>query len=128
MSKRTTRMGDTQRIAKRERAVCELTEALRESTRILNRCRPQRPAIPHERKLVAARQRWKCANPTGKCLLYKLGDGSFDEHGLFEIDHCDRWSASYRNDRFNLQALCCVCHASKSRAERLLELEGGEED
>ena len=120
-------MDDTQRIAELERAVRELSEALRESTRVLNRCRPQRPPIPNERKLlVAARQKWKCANPSGNCMLFTLGDGSFDEHGLFEVDHRDRWSTSYRNDRFNLQALCVVCHSAKSRAERLAELE--EED
>ena len=112
------------RVTQLERAVTELNEALRESTRLLNKCRPARPPIPHERKLlVAARQRWRCANPSGACLLYKLGDGAFDEHGLFEVDHVEPYAVSYRNDRFNLQALCPYCHSAKSRAERLLQLE-----
>ena len=48
MSKRKTRMDDTQRIAELERAVRELSEALRESTRVLNRCRP--PFKIHDRR------------------------------------------------------------------------------
>lgn len=117
------------RIAELEQAVHELTEALRESTRLLNKSRPQRPPIPHERKmLTGAKQAWKCANPFGTCLLYKLGDGTFDESGLFEVDHVERFRKSYRNDRFNLQALCPYCHSAKSRAERLQDVEECEEE
>jgi 5-methylcytosine-specific restriction endonuclease McrA len=118
---------DTARVAELDRAVRELHEALRESTRLLNRCRPSRPTIPHDRKLLtAARQQWKCANPYGSCLLHRLGDGTFDEHGLFEVDHVEPYASSFRNDRFNLQALCPACHSSKSRRERLQQLEEDE--
>jgi hypothetical protein len=117
------------RTAELEQAVRELNEALRESTRLLNKFRPQRPTIAHERKmLTGARQGWTCANPFGTCLLYKLGDGTFDESGLFEVDHVERYSKSYRNDRFNLQALCPYCHSAKSRKERLEDLEDAEEE
>lgn len=83
---------DAARVAELERAVRELHEALRESTRLLNR----------------------------------LGDGTFDEHGLFEVDHVEPYASSFRNDRFNLQALCPACHSSKSRRERLQQLEEDE--
>ena len=46
-----------QRIAELETTVAALNEALRESTKLLLKCRPARGPIPHERKLlVAARQ------------------------------------------------------------------------
>ena len=94
-------MDPAARVVELERAVRELSEALRESTRLLNKCRPARPPIPHERKLlVAARQKWRCANPTGACLLYKLGDGCFDEFGLFEVSY-DCKSQGYRNTTYH---------------------------
>ena len=62
----------------------EQMDALRESTKLLVRCRPVRGNIPHERKLlVAASQQWRCKNPFGTCPLFRLGDGLFDE-SLFE--------------------------------------------
>jgi hypothetical protein len=104
----------------------EHMDALRESTKLLVRCRPVRGPIPHERKLlVAASQQWRCKNPFGTCPLYRLGDGLFDE-SLFECDHTEPYSQSFRNDRANLACLCAYCHNVKSRRERLALLE--EED
>lgn len=111
------------RVAELERVVLEMEEALKESTRLLQRCRPPRPTIPHERKLLTAQaQGWKCKNLTGQCPLYRLGDGHFDA-SLFECDHAVPYSQSYRNDRLNLCALCPYCHSIKSRDERLALLE-----
>ena len=49
------------RLKQRERelagAVAEMAEALRESTKLLLKLRPPRPAIPHDRKLLQARPR-----------------------------------------------------------------------
>jgi hypothetical protein len=105
-----------------EDAVKEMQDALRESTKLLLRTRPSRPAIPSERKLlVAAQQGWKCANPFGTCLLYRLGAGYFDE-ALFEVDHVEPYSRSFRSVA-NLQACCPYCHNIKSRNERLQALE-----
>lgn len=65
----------------------------------------------------------KCANsPTKpainladyKCLLWKYGDGVFDEAG-YAIDHIDEYCKTRNSDRSNLQALCPNCHAVKTR-------------
>ena len=91
-------------------------------TKLLVKTRPSRPPIPHERKLlVAAAQKWKCANPFGTCLLYKVGEGYFDE-SLFEADHIDPYSKSFRSVA-NIARLCPMCHNIKSRMERLQALE-----
>ena len=111
------------RVAKLERVVHDLEEALRDSTKLLQRCRPARPAIPHERKLLTAQaQGWKCKNPTGGCPLHRLGDGYFDA-SLFECDHAIPYAVSFRSDKLNLCCLCPYCHALKSRDERLAQLE-----
>ena len=103
-------------------ALKEMNDALRESTKLLQKTRPARPVIPHERKLlVAAQQGWKCANPFGTCLLYRLGEGFFDQ-SLFEVDHIEPYCKSFRSVS-NLQATCCYCHNIKSRMERLQALE-----
>jgi hypothetical protein len=105
-----------------KKTVKEMNDALRESTKLLLKTRPARPAIPHERKLlVAAQQGWKCANPFGTCLLHRLGTGLFDE-SLFECDHVEQYSKSYRSVN-NMCCLCAYCHNIKSRMERLAALE-----
>ena len=102
--------------------VAEISEALRESTKLLLKSRPARPAIPHERRLLqAASQKWRCANPFGTCLLHRYGDGLFDE-SLFECDHVEPYSKSFRSVG-NLACLCVYCHSKKSRMERLAALE-----
>ena len=86
-----------QRVTELEEALKEMNEALKESTKLLVKTRPSRPPIPHERKLlVAAAQKWKCANPFGMFLLYKVGEGYFDE-SLLEADHIDPYSKSFRS-------------------------------
>ena len=110
------------RVAELEEALKEMNEALKESTKLLTRTNPTRPPIPHERKLlVAAAQKWKCANPFGTCLLYKLGDGVFNE-ALFEADHIYPYSKSFRSVA-NIACFCPMCHNIKSRYERLQALE-----
>ena len=102
--------------------VAETNEALRESTKLLLKSKPTRPAIPHERKLLqAASQKWRCANPFGTCLLHRYSDGLFDE-SLFECDHVEPFCRSFRSVG-NLSCLCVYCHSLKSRMERLQALE-----
>ena len=111
-----------QQMKEMEEAITEMNDALKESTKLLIKARPARPPIPHERKmLVAAAQKWKCANPFGTCLLHRLGTGLFDE-SLFECDHIEQYSKSYRSVG-NLACLCAYCHNIKSRMERLQALE-----
>ena len=99
------------------------TDALRELTRLLLKSKPhQRPTISAERKLfIAGKAHFKCCNPYGSCPLYKLHDGSFDEHG-FEIDHEIPFAKSFRSAG-NCRALCPYCHALVSRFQRLQEIE-----
>ena len=114
-----------QQVAQLEEVVRRQHEALRESTKLLLKCRPARLPVPHDRKLLtAASQRWKCANPYGTCLLFEVSDGTFDD-SLFEVDHVEAYSVSYRSVG-NLQALCGMCHNKKTRLERLRALERDE--
>ena len=113
------------RVRELEEVIKDQSDALRESTKLLQRTRPTRPAIPHERKLkVAADQRWRCADPYGECMLFKCSDGTFDAASLFEIDHVEPWHTSFRSVGVGaLQALCVTCHNRKTREDRLGELE-----
>ena len=108
-----------------EEVIQDQSDALRESTKLLQRTRPSRPSIPTERRLkIAADQRWRCADPYGECVLFKLSDGTFDSASLFEIDHVQSWHTSFRSVGAGaLQALCVTCHNRKTRLERLAELE-----
>ena len=107
-------------------------EALKESSMLLLKCRPPRPHISSEKKLlVAGAQRFKCAGDRTRCPMWRLNEGSvqqgsFDESG-FEIDHTPPWRVAHRSDRSVLQALCHSCHAFKTRMERIAELEECEE-
>ncbi len=78
------------------------------------------------KKLIAARQKFRCANRPGSnlkgldnymCLLWKEpgeDKGIFDE-SLYEIDHIDEFAISGNDSDDNLQALCNSCHAYKTR-------------
>ena len=66
----------------------------------------KRYVTPYTKKLVAARQQWRCA--TCKSIL----SADF---------HCDHKLALFKggdNDLDNLQALCPTCHQLKSALER----------
>jgi len=78
-----------------------------------------------KKKLVAARQHFKCANrPESNikglegydCLLWQLTEnqGIFDK-SCYEIDHIIEHCISHDNSIENLQALCNNCHAFKTR-------------
>ena len=113
-----------------ESTVQQMSESLKESTKLLLRCRPHnRPTIPHDRKLlIASEQEWKCADPMGDCPMYKFSDGTFSAcGGLFEVDHREPFHASYRTSG-NVWALCAACHNAKTRRDRLAALEAGEAD
>jgi len=118
---------DNLRLEQENRALKDIVqqnmEALKESSTLLLKQKPNRPQISSERKLyVAGSQHFKCAGDPSFCPMWKLNGGSFDISG-FEIDHVEPWHKSYRNDRAILQALCHSCHALKTRLERLQELE-----
>ena len=111
-----------------EDVIQQQSEALRESTRLLQRCRPiPRVPIPHDKKLLqASEQGWKCADPHGDCPQWRLSDGTFNAAGgLFEADHIEPWSNTFRTVN-NIQCICSTCHSAKSRRERLLLLEQDE--
>lgn len=112
-----------------EEVVRQQSDALRESSKLLQKLRPQRPAIPHDRKLAqASEQGWKRIDPYSECPQWKLSDGTFSvAGGLFEADHVESWSTSFRTIG-NIQVLCSVCHNIKSRRERLHALESEAEE
>jgi hypothetical protein len=58
-----------------------------------------------EKKAVAAEQHWHCA----------LCEQLFQ---YYEVDHIEQFCIRANNDRRNLQALCCDCHARKTRLDR----------
>ena len=102
----------------------QLTDALRETTRLLVKLRPcGRQQVSGERKLyVAGLQRYRCANPFGSCPLWRCGDGTFGPEG-WDVDHREPYSTCMRNDVASLQALCGICHNLKSRLERMKLIE-----
>jgi 5-methylcytosine-specific restriction endonuclease McrA len=67
------------------------------------------------KKLVAGRQRYKCA---ASVVGYKcpLRGRVFDESG-YEVDHIIRLADGGSNEPDNLQALCAMCHSVKSKRE-----------
>ena len=65
-----------------------------------------------ERRAIARRQDWRCANPDGRCLL----PGELDE---FDIDHITPLCEGGGDVPANMQALCPACHRWKSTGERI---------
>ncbi len=79
------------------------------------------------KKIIAGRQFYKCANKpdsnlpgigTYRCPLWRLSEieirGCFDESG-YEIDHVEEYVLSQNDSTENLQALCKMCHAVKTK-------------
>jgi 5-methylcytosine-specific restriction endonuclease McrA len=77
--------------------------------------RHRRRVTPYDKKVVAARQLWRC----NEC------DDLLSAH--FEVDHIISLGAGGTNASANLQALCANCHNEKTAADRrerqLLELD-----
>ena len=78
-----------------------------------------------QKKIIAGRQQYKCANSPNSNLL-KLenyicplwqsenNSGCFDESG-YEIDHIIEHTISHDDSLQNLQALCVTCHRVKTK-------------
>ncbi|VBB17546.1 hypothetical protein YASMINEVIRUS_8 [Yasminevirus sp. GU-2018] len=87
----------------------------------------QRKVSDSTKKTVAGSQFFKCANSPRSRLLglesylcplwqRKSGnEGCFDQAG-YEIDHIEEFSVSGNDNIKNLQALCKMCHAVKTKA------------
>src|SRR5579863_4123889 len=79
-----------------------------------------------KKKNVAGKQHYKCANRPGieikgltnyECPLWKIkgiNQGSFDESG-YDIDHIVEHSITGDDSIENLQALCKMCHSTKTK-------------
>ena len=84
-----------------------------------------------QKKSIAARQRYRCANQPGSnirylenyaCPLWGVeGDvkGNFDEAG-YEIDHIIEFCIDQNDHPDNLQALCNSCHSVKTKKFMML--------
>ena len=64
-----------------------------------------------ERRQIAQRQGWKCANPDGGCLLTV-------ELAEYDVDHVVPIWKGGSDEPENLQALCPACHRRKTDRER----------
>ena len=66
----------------------------------------------YSRNRVLHRQNYKCA----LCNI-PIFHFSNSKYKLFDIDHKIPFTFCQHNEEWNLQALCCDCHANKSRTE-----------
>ena len=116
-----------EKIAALETVKDRMTAVIKENTALLMKQRlPARPNLNWTAKaLIAQEQNWCCANPSGDCPLYKLGDGRFGKD-LYEIDHVEMWARSGRHSG-NLRALCSFCHAVVTRHQMASGEQCGEE-
>jgi len=86
----------------------------------------KRTLTASQKKSVAGRQYYKCANKPGSnllglsdylCPLWDRSDkdikGCFDKSG-YEIDHIEEFCITQNDDLDNLQALCRMCHSVKT--------------
>ena len=67
-----------------------------------------------QRREIAARQDWKCANPDGQCILPGLKLKAYD------IDHITALGLGGKDTEDNWQALCPACHRRKTDKDRQL--------
>ncbi len=82
--------------------------------------RRKRTLTESQKKKVASKQFYKCANKPGSkcvedydCPFWKCQDGSFDESG-YEIDHILEFCLGGSDELTNCQALCVNCHRVKT--------------
>ena len=64
-----------------------------------------------QRRIIAAKQDWKCANPDGKC---RLKDGYLEE---YDVDHIIPLRIGGPDNPSNMQALCPACHRRKTERD-----------
>ena len=69
-----------------------------------------------QRRLIAARQDWKCANPDGKC---RLKDGCLEE---YDVDHIIPLRIGGPDHPSNMQALFPACHRRKTERDVRLKV------
>ena len=63
-----------------------------------------------ERRKIAIKQDWNCANPDGKCTL----KGKLQE---YDIDHIKPLCQGGQDDPSNFQAICPACHRRKTERD-----------
>ena len=74
-----------------------------------------------ERRQIAMRQDWNCANPDGKCCLR-------DKLQEYDIDHIIPLCQGGQDDPSNFQAICPACHRRKTERDLLTAVEPAEVD
>ena len=65
-----------------------------------------------QRRKIALRQNFKCANPDGKCKL----TNALEE---YDVDHVIPLFLNGDDEEWNMQALCPACHRRKTENEAL---------
>ena len=65
-----------------------------------------------QRRKIALRQNFKCANPDGKCKLT-------DDLKEYDVDHVIPLFLDGDDEEWNMQALCPACHRRKTENEAL---------
>ena len=112
--------GDKERIAALERQLAAKDEQIADLTKIVKKMievhtpPPVKPGATKgtkrkkmtepQRRKIAQRQNFKCANPDGKC---RLVDCNLEE---YDVDHVNPLFLGGPDNESNMQALCPACH------------------
>ena len=114
-------------LATKDEQILNLTnQLLQHSSKRLNAHEAQKNAkrkklSEPERRKIAMRQDWNCANPDGKCCLR-------DKLQEYDIDHIIPLCQGGQDDPSNFQAICPACHRRKTERDLLAVAEPLEAD
>ena len=109
------RAKDEQLRAKDEQILNLTNQLLQQANKRLNANETQKTAkrkklSEPERRKIAIRQEWNCANPDGKCRL----KGKLQE---YDIDHIKPLCQGGQDEPSNFQAICPACHRRKTERD-----------
>ena len=116
-----------EQIASKDEQILNLTnQLLQQANKKLDAHKAQKTAkrkklSEPERRQIAMRQDWNCANPDGKCCLR-------DKLQEYDIDHIIPLCQGGQDDPSNFQAICPACHRRKTERDLLAAVEPTEVD
>ena len=106
--------------AKDER-ILNLTNQLLQQANKRQKTAKRKKLSEPERREIAIRQDWNCANPDNNCCL----KGKLKE---YDIDHIIPLCQGGQDDPSNFQAICPACHRRKTERDLLAVVEPAEVD